>query len=154
MGHITLDTIRAIQRDHFEGESIAPRWSPADGLQVTICMHAMLDTASKTAASSHVELVEGETPVWWSAFGCPCLSVYAPYSVNNALPAELSCAGAKYTPESAWWQFERLQYALSRIIPATRPSGRRWPPGWRPSCGSRLLPEKHPMMPPWRQTAG
>ncbi|HJG28212.1 MAG: C69 family dipeptidase [Gemmiger sp.] len=124
MGHITLDTIRAIQRDHFEGESIAPRWSPADGLQVTICMHAMLDTASKTAASSHVELVEGETPVWWSAFGCPCLSVYAPYSVNNALPAELSCAEAKYTPESAWWQFERLQYAIEQDYP-------RYAPQWQ-----------------------
>ncbi len=116
-GHITLDTIRAIQRDHFEGEIIAPRWSPADGLHVSICMHAMMDTASKTAAASQVELAPGKTPVWWHAFSCPCVSVYAPYTVENELPACLSRAGAQYSEDSAWWQFERLQYAIEQDYP-------------------------------------
>ena len=124
LGHITIDTIRAIQRDHFEGEIIAPRWSPADGLHVTICMHAMLDTASKTAASAHVELAPGETPVWWNGFGCPCLSVYAPYTVQNELPAAVSSAGAQYSEDSAWWQFERLQYAIEQDY-------LRWAPVWQ-----------------------
>lgn len=121
LGQITLDTIRAIQRDHFEGESIAPRWSPADGLQVTICMHAMLDTASKTAASAQVELTEDRPPVWWNAFGCPCLSAYAPYTVTNTLPSQLSCARAQYSDDSAWWQFERLQYAIEQDYPRYAP---------------------------------
>lgn len=116
-GHITIDTIRAIQRDHFEGECIAPRWSPADGLHVSICMHAMLDTASKTAAAAHIELVPGETPIWWNAFACPCMSVYAPYTINSELPATISLAGAQYTEDSAWWQFEKLQYLIERDYP-------------------------------------
>ena len=126
-GHITLDTIRAIQRDHFEGEIIAPRWSPADGLHVSICMHAMLDTASKTAAAAHVELTPGETPVWWNAFACPCMSVFAPYTVQAELPAALSRAGAQYSPDSAWWQFERLQYAIEQDYP-------RYMAQWRPTA--------------------
>lgn len=116
-GKITIDTIRAIQRDHFEGEILAPRWSPADGLHVSICMHAMLDTASKTAASSHVELIPGETPIWYHAFACPCMSVYAPYTVANELPRSLSSAGPVYSADSAWWQLERLQYAIEQDYP-------------------------------------
>lgn len=117
LGHITLDTIRAIQRDHFEGEIIAPRWNPADGLHVSICMHAMLETASKTAAASQVELIPGEDPIWWHAFGCPCMSIYAPYGVNNHLPEALSAAEATYTADSAWWQFEMLQYLIEQDYP-------------------------------------
>ena len=114
MGNITLETIRGIQRDHFEGEILEPRWSPADGLHVSICMHAMLETASKTAAASQVELVREGTPVWWNAFAVPCMSVFAPYTVQSVLPPEISSAGAKYSKESAWWQFERLQYAIEK----------------------------------------
>ena len=116
-GRITLDTVRSIQRDHFEGELIAPRWSPADGLHVSICMHAMTETASKTAAASHVELVPNGIPVWYHAFACPCLSIFAPYTLKNELPKILSFAGERYSADSAWWQFERLQYAIERDYP-------------------------------------
>ena len=124
-GHITIDTIRAIQRDHFEGEIIASRWSPADGLHVSICMHAMQDTASKTAAAAHVELIPGKTPIWWNAFACPCVSIFAPYTVENELPVSLSSAGAQYSEDSAWWQFERLQYAIEQDYP-------RYAAKWKP----------------------
>ncbi len=116
-GSITLDTIRRIQRDHFEGEIIAPRWSPADGLHVSICMHAMLDTASKTAAASHIELVKDRQPVWWNAFAVPCMSIFAPYTVHADLPEIISTADEKYSDDSAWWKFERLQYALEMDYP-------------------------------------
>ncbi len=111
-GNITLETIRSIQRDHFEGEILEPRWSPADGLHVSICMHAMTETSSKTAAASHVELIQDKTAVWWNAFAVPCMSVFAPYTVFSKLPEAVSNAGAKYSEDSAWWQFERLQYAV------------------------------------------
>ena len=124
-GNITLDTLRTIQRDHFEGECIAPRWSPADGLHVSICMHAMLDSASKTAAAAQVEITKDETPIWWNAFAVPCMSVYAPYTINASLPACLSNAGPTYTKQSAWWQFERLQYAIEQDYP-------RYMAQWRP----------------------
>lgn len=116
-GKINLDVIRRIQRDHFEGEIIAPRWSPADGLHVSICMHAMLDTASKTAAASHVELTDEKQPIWWNAFAVPCMSVFAPYTVHAELPEIVSNAGPTYSENSAWWSFERLQYALEADYP-------------------------------------
>lgn len=113
-GSITIETMRVIQRDHFEGEIIEPRWSPADGLHVSICMHNMLDSASKTAAASHIELKKDTDNIWWNAFAVPCMSIFAPYSINAELPAEISCAEEKYTENSAWWQFERLQYAIEQ----------------------------------------
>ena len=116
-GDIILETMRAIQRDHFEGEIIGPRWSPADGLHVSICMHAMLETASKTAAAAQVELTPDKEPIWFNAFACPCVSVFAPYAVSAQLPAAVSTAGAQFDANSAWWQFERLQYAIERDYP-------------------------------------
>lgn len=132
-GQIDIHTIRSIQRDHFEGESHAPRWSPADGLQVSICMHAMLDSASKTAAASHVELIPDGTSTWYHAFACPCVSVYAPYTIENALPQVLSNAGPTYSQESAWWSFERLQYAIEQDYP-------RYMAQWKPIA--KALEEK------------
>ncbi|MGI5172954.1 C69 family dipeptidase [Treponema sp. OMZ 840] len=113
-GHITVDTVRTVQRDHFEGELIEPRWSPADGLHVSICMHAINETSGKTAAASYVELTSDRIPVWYHAFACPCLSIFAPYTVQNKLPETLSNADSHYSSDSAWWQFERLQYALEQ----------------------------------------
>ena len=40
------------------------------------------------------------------------MSVFAPYTVFSKLPETVSNAGAKYSKDSAWWQFERLQYAV------------------------------------------
>lgn len=116
-GSIDLNVIRSIQRDHFEGEIIEPRWSPADGLHVSICMHAINDQASRTAAASHIELTKGERPVWWSCFSAPCMSVFAPYTVESELPEIISHAEQYYTENSAWWQFERMQYAMEQDYP-------------------------------------
>lgn len=113
-GEITIDTIRAIQRDHFEGEIIEPRWSPADGLHVSICMHAMMESASKTAAASHIELTGDENQIWWHACSTPCLSIFAPYQVHAELPDAVSKGGATFTEDSLWWKFERLQYLIER----------------------------------------
>lgn len=116
-GSIDLEVIRAIQRDHFEGELIEPRWSPADGLYVSICMHSIDERASRTAAAAHVELTKEEAPVWWNCFSVPCMSVFAPYSVNAELPESISTAEDHYTEASAWWQFERMQYAIEEDYP-------------------------------------
>lgn len=116
-GSIDFDVIRAIQRDHFEGELIQPRWSPADGLQVSICMHSMDEKSSITAAASHIELTKGETPVWWSCFCVPCMSIFAPYTVNAQLPEIIFTAGEEYSEDSAWWRFERMQHAIEQDYP-------------------------------------
>lgn len=96
------------------GEIIEPRWSPADGLHVSICMHAINEKASRTAAAAHIELAKGETPVWWNCFSVPCMSIFAPYTVESELPEIISHAEQCYTENSAWWQFERMQYAMEQ----------------------------------------
>ena len=116
-GNIDLEVIKKIQRDHFEGEIIAPRWSPADGLHVSICMHAMLEKASKTASATHIELTKGTEPIWWNCFSVPCISIFAPYTVNVELPDLISRAGAQYSKDSAWWRFEEFQYAIEDDYP-------------------------------------
>ncbi len=123
-GDITIDTMRTIQRDHFEGEIIEPRWSPADGLHVSICMHAMTDTASKTAAATHVELKKEGDVIIWNAFACPCLSIFAPFTMNTILPKCVSYAKEKFEEESLWWKFERLQYAIEQDYPLFKPMWR------------------------------
>ncbi len=124
-GEIDISVIRKIQRDHFEGEIIAPRWSPADGLHVSICMHAMLEKASKTAAASHIELTKDIEPVWWNCFSLPCISIFAPYTVQGELPEIISYAGEKYSKDSAWWRFEELQYEIEKDYPYYM---KRWAP--------------------------
>ena len=113
-GNITIDTMRRIQRDHFEGEIIAPRWNPADGIYVSICMHAMMESSSETAASSQIELSDGSNNIWWHAFGLPCISVYAPYSINCKVPKEISVGGKIYSDDSVWWRFEKLQKEIEK----------------------------------------
>lgn len=148
-GSITLDTLRQIQRDHFEGEIIAPRWSPADGLHVSICMHAMTDTASKTAAASQVELERGKTPIWWHAFAVPCISVYAPYSIAAEVPAQVSFAGGEYSKDSAWWNFEKLQYAIEEDYVQNmqwwRPIADRLEAEFKKQIEKDGVPDKHQM---------
>lgn len=122
------------ERIIFEGEIIEPRWSPADGLHVSICMLAINDKASRTAAAAHIELTKGECPVWWNCFSVPCMSIFAPYTVESELPEIISHAGQYYSENSAWWQFERMQYAIEQNYP-------KYIDQWRPV--QKQLEEKY-----------
>lgn len=123
-GNITVDSMKAILRDHYEGELIAPRWSPADGLQVSVCMHSLDLNSSKTAAAVVAELKEGAVP-WWGCFSNPCISTFVPVFLDGKLPTCYSTAGPKYSNDSMWWQMERLCYAVelnyNRYIEWIRP---------------------------------
>ena len=77
----------------------------------------MVDSASKTAAASLVELTDDISPIWWNAFAVPCMSFFASYTVRAMLPESISNAGPTYSDNSAWWKFERLQYALETDYP-------------------------------------
>ncbi|WP_367925661.1 C69 family dipeptidase [uncultured Ruthenibacterium sp.] len=116
-GDITRETLQKIQRDHFEGELIEPRFSPADGLHVSICMHSIDPDASKTAAAAVVELTPDKPLVWFNALSSPCASVYVPCYIEGELPHSLSKAGAKFSEDSLWWKFERLNYKIEEDYP-------------------------------------
>ncbi len=117
-GKIDAGYMKAILRDHYEGELIAPRWNPADGLHVSICMHAIDPSAGKTAASAVVEF--NDLPfdfVWWNSFSNPCTSIFTPIYLTGTLPKGYSTADAKFCENSLWWKMERLNYAVEANYP-------------------------------------
>lgn len=107
----------SILKDHFEGEIIEPRWSPADGILASVCMHNMDESSSKTAAGSVVELSKDKTPVWWSCMSNPCISVFLPFTMETAIPQKVSQGSARYSDDSLWWKLERLSYELEEDYP-------------------------------------
>ena len=116
-GDITRQTLQKIQRDHFEGELIEPRFSPADGLHVSICMHSIDPDGSKTAAGAVVELTADRPLVWYSVLSNPCASVYVPCYLHGRLPENLSRADARFSEDSLWWKFERLNDKIEEDYP-------------------------------------
>ncbi|MCD7990601.1 MAG: C69 family dipeptidase [Clostridia bacterium] len=116
-GALTPDYMRDILKDHFEGEIIAPRWSPTDGILASVCMHNMDESSSKTVAGSVVELSRDKMPVWWSCMSNPCISVFLPFIMETAIPQKVSCGGAMYSEDSLWWKLERLSYELEEDYP-------------------------------------
>lgn len=98
-GRIDDTVLRSILRDHFEGELIAPRTSPADALYVTICMHG--NPASVTAAGAVFTL--GKTLGWQHCFGTPCCGMFRPVFFGKPLPPS-------WTDETgAWLQWTGLR---------------------------------------------
>ena len=111
-GRITVETMMAYLRDHYEGTFAAPQWSPQETLFQSICMHTSSQFPSETASGLVAELRGGEAPLQatvWHAFGSPCLSVFRPcYLGGVGLPPELDQGSGKYDSGSPWWAFERL----------------------------------------------
>ena len=124
-GRIDFATAQTMMRDHFEGELIAPRFGAAEGTFTTICMHAMSEDNSQTAASLLCTYDATLGVVGRYCPSTPCTSVYVPVYWTGSLPASLQAAGATYAPDSLWWTVERLSFAIHadslRFAPQVRP---------------------------------
>lgn len=107
-GEIDVDTMEAILRDHYEGELIEPRFSPADGLLVSICMHNIDEASSVTAAGAVVEIPREGNLTFRGCMSRPCCSVFLPYSIEEPLPKKVSYAKGFFEQDSFWWKMERL----------------------------------------------
>lgn len=100
--------IKAVLRDHFEGELIEPRFGSAYGNFATVCMHAMTWDAAQTTASLYAYYDAALGPVARYAPSIPCCSAYIPVYFTGALPEALSAGGGTYDEGALWWRFERL----------------------------------------------
>lgn len=124
-GCVGFETAQAVLRDHFEGELIAPRFGAAEGTFTTICMHAMSEDNSQTAASLLTTYDQTLGPVSRYCPSTPCTSVYLPVYWTGSLPACMEAAGATFAPDSLWWTAERLGFAVhvdfDRFAPQVRP---------------------------------
>lgn len=111
----TLDeaAIKSIERDHYEGEIIEPRFGGTYGGFTTICMHAPTPTGSQTAASLLAHWDDTLGVVGRYAPSLPCCSVYLPVYMTGKLPDAMTRGGERYDPESLWWRTEQLAMAIS-----------------------------------------
>jgi dipeptidase len=122
-GRITIDTVKAILRDHYEsGPLYRAGHDPEEAEYFSLCMHA--GELMATTASMIVPLVPGEPPVAWVALGAPCASVYLPYYMDGEIPAAISRGGKEPSSDSAWWAFrklvERIEAEPGRLAAAVR----------------------------------
>lgn len=112
-GRVSVKSMKAHLRDHYEGTFFAPRWAPPELLFPSICMHASARWPQETAAGMVVELRRAETPARasiWHCFSSPCASVFHPvYLGGVGLPEYLDRGGERYDAASPWWVHEALQ---------------------------------------------
>lgn len=112
-GILDEEAIKSIERDHYEGEIIEPRFGGCYGGFTTICMHAATPKSSQTAASLLAHWDETLGVVCRYAPSIPCCSVYLPVYMTGRLPQAMTRGGESYDPESLWWNTERLAMAIS-----------------------------------------
>ena len=137
-GRITVDSMLAYLRDHYDGTFAAPQWSPRDLLFPSLCLHGSSQTPSETASGLVAVLREGESPLRvaaWHCFSSPCLNAFHPvYLPGVGLPAELDRGGRTFAADSLWWLCERLQRrvdANAALAPVLQGVWRELEGGWR-----------------------
>jgi len=112
-GQITVPSMMAHLRDHYDDTFMAPRWSPQELCFASICMHSSAQYGGETASGFVAELRPDAGPLRssvWHAFTSPCLSAFHPvYLGGVGVPVALDLGGGTYDPTSLWWRFERLQ---------------------------------------------
>ena len=110
---LTETDVKAIFRDHFEGELIEPRFGACQATFPTICMHANTWDSAQTACSMLFTRDEVLGTVMRYAPSLPCCSVYIPVYWTGNLPAAMTVGGEKFSPDSLWWMAERLAMQVS-----------------------------------------
>jgi secernin len=112
-GQITVPSMMAHLRDHYDDTFMAPRWSPQELCFSSICMHSSAQYNGETASGFVAELRDDVSLLRssvWHTFTSPCLSAFHPvYLGGVGVPSELDQGNGTYDPSSAWWRFERLQ---------------------------------------------
>jgi dipeptidase len=48
-------------------------------------------------------------PVMWASLAAPCTSIAFPLFVNGTLPPILAAGGEKFSSDSPWWRFKKIQ---------------------------------------------
>jgi dipeptidase len=136
-GQITVPSMLAHLRDHYDDTFMAPRWSPQELCFSSICMHSSAQYRGETASGFVAELRDEAGPLRssvWHSFGSPCLSAFHPvYLGGVGVPAALDDGTGTYDPTSMWWRIERLQRridahpALAPVLQAAyRADESRW----------------------------
>lgn len=110
---LNREDVKAVLRDHFEGEIIEPRFAASRATFMSICMHAYDWNISQTAASMLCGWRERLGPVTWYSPSLPCCSVFIPVYWTDDVPSAMKEATGIYDEDSLWWSAERLAMLVS-----------------------------------------
>lgn len=136
----------AILRDHYEGEAIYSRWSPASACCASICMHGSEPGPGHTAAtmvveyrnSAHKELAF----VYWASMCPPCSGFPIPVFNIGHVPEGMGGGTNKYSADSFWWRSKRMQMAVecdyNKYIRLVREAQAELEPAFRAAADSAL----------------
>lgn len=103
-----VESIKAILRDHYDGEIISERFGTSNGTFLSICMHMREWGDSETTASIVSVSDDVLGVVSRFALAQPCCSVYLPIYFTGYIPEKVSEGGRYFSEDSLWWKFKRL----------------------------------------------
>lgn len=117
-GKISVDTMKNILRDHYEGEFLESKWGPTAVYLDTICMHSMGKNPCHTAASTVIEM-HPDYPkelkfTYWGSMCTPCISFFIPFYNTGYIPENLSFGTNIYERDSFWWKVYRMCLAVEK----------------------------------------
>ena len=110
------DHLWSILRDHYEGDTIYSRWSPASACCASICMHGAEPGPAHTAASMVIEYRNSKFKellfTYWGSMCPPCSGFAIPFFNIGYVPPALGIGTNKYSEDSFWWRVKRMQIAV------------------------------------------
>ncbi len=125
-GHISVNTMMSILRDHGPEAETDPLWNPGKGwLMETICVHAGFGPTrpSQSVGAMVAHLLPGFPIVWVTGTSGTCTSIFKPVFLGGAgLPSGPEAAklgldtvpDGTFDPSTLWWSHERLHRAVIR----------------------------------------
>jgi secernin len=123
-GGLTVDTFRAVLRDHYDSGPIHRPRPFDDPFFFSLCMHA--DPLDNTTASLVVSLPaepQRFAPAWIS-LGSPCVGAFIPLYMEGDLPVVLGMAPGEPSAESPWWRLRALLSLVEQDVARHAPSVR------------------------------
>jgi dipeptidase len=125
LGSATVQDLEIVLRDHYEDTTSYV--TPHTRTPRTICVSA--------TQSSQIYHLRGDKPeeagnVMWSLASAPCLGIYTPIwaGYQGGIPQEWSRGSNSFSPDSAWWTFERIQRTAAPLGNTNKESWiREWP---------------------------
>ena len=128
IGHITIQDIIKVTRDHYEGTEYSRYTTIDKGASKEPYLYPPHKSPYRTICvprtqASMVCTLRSDMPreignLMWFCMSSPCSSVYLPmYAGSSKAPKEYKIGKGKYDQVSAWWAFDMLQRLVDdRII--------------------------------------
>jgi len=102
------DHMMALLRDHGESENVVPRYGWLTGNLHAPCQHGKgVVAGSVTTASCVAELTADSVQHWVTGTSAPCLGLFKPVSVHEAIPLKGNPTD-QADAVSLWWRHEHL----------------------------------------------